>query len=382
MHNMLRVCLFAVFAVGMPSQSTLVVGGPTGLPQIRQALAIALPGDVIEVHPGTYAQFTANVGVTIRAVSPGTVNIVPDPQYFGPCLLCGHEARTVLAPPAGQSLHVVGLVFTNISAAGVRTWLEIRGGRTTLDGCHVYGWAQAAVSALWIEDAHAHLQDCFVSYGAFSSGFAGIYALNSVVTAVDTRVQVVGPFTNGHCLKLSGTTFQGSRLTLSSIGESCVVANGAPVWISDSQIYGGGPNHCTILGAVELSRCTLLSTTATCGLSGNGASQLGIGRPAALQAGGTFQLDFRTEANGFVLVFAGSELATVSWAPLLVQPSWLQETTSFPVTLLLADVHGAASVSWPIPAGPGITNQKLWFKGLSGWSFPLQVSPPVGGVVR
>lgn len=382
MRNLLFACPFAVFAVGLPSQSTLVVGGPTGLPQIRQALAIAQPGDVIEVLPGTYAQFTANVGVTIRAVSPGSVVIVPDPQYYGPCLLCGDEARTVLAPPAGQSLHVVGLVFTNISTAGVRTWLEVRGGRTTLDGCHVQGWAQAASAALWIEDAHAHLQDCSVYYQAYASGFAGIHALDSVVTAVDTRVQVGGPFTNGHCLKLPGTTFQGSRLTLSSISETCVVAGGAPVWISDSDIWGGSTNHCTITGAVELSRCTLPTTPVACGLSGNGPSQLGIGRPAALQAGGTFQLDFRTEANGFVLVFAGPELATVSWGPLLVQPSWLQEATSFPVTLLLADAQGAASVSWPIPAGPGITNQKLWFKGLSGWTFPLQVSPPVGGVVR
>jgi hypothetical protein len=381
-RKLLFACPFAVFAVGIPSQSTWVVGGAGGLPQIRQALAVAQPGDTIEVRPGTYAQFTAAVGVTIRAVSPGTVLIVPDPAYYGPCLLCNHEARTVLAPPVGQSLHVSGLVFTNQSAAGVTTWLEVRDGRVTLDECTVYGVGLSPSACVWIVDAHVHLQDCFVSYGAYASGFAGIHAVDSVVTAVDTRVQVVGPFTNGHCLRLPGTTFQGSRLTLSGIGESCVVAGGAPVWISDSQLSGGGPNHCTVTGAVELSRCTLWPPTAGCGVSGNGGSQLGVSRPSALQAGGTFQLDFQTTANGFVLVFAGPELAAESWAPLLVQPSWLQEATSFPVTLLLADAQGAVSVSWPIPAGPGITNQKLWFKGLSGWSFPLQVSPPVGGVVR
>jgi hypothetical protein len=39
-------------------------------------------------------------------------------------------------------------------------------------------------------------------------------------------------------------------------------------------------------------------------------------------------------------------------------------------------------VSWPIPAGPGIVDLQLWFKGLSGWTFPLQASPPAGGVAR
>ena len=382
MRNPLFACLLPVLAVGIPAQSTWVVGGVGGLPQIRQALAVAQPGDVIEVHPGTYAQFTADVGVTIRALTPGSVLIVPDPAYYGPCLLCGQAARTVQAPPAGQSLHVTGLVYTNVSATGLSTWLEVRDGRVTLDECGVGGRALAPSACVWIEDAHVHLQKCVVSYQAYASGFAGIHAVDSVVTAVDTRVQVQGPFTNGHCLRLPGTTFQGSRLTLAGIGETCVVAGGAPVWISDSQISGGSQNHCTITGAVELARCTLFPPAAACGVVGSGTSLLGVGRPAALQAGATFQLDFQTTANGFVLVFAGPELAAESWAPLLVQPSWLQEATSFPVTLLLADAEGAASVAWPIPAGPGITNQKLWFKGLSGWSFPLQVSPPVGGVVR
>jgi hypothetical protein len=381
-RKLLFACPFAVFAVGIPSQSTWVVGGPSGLLQIRQALAVAQPGDVIEVYPGTYAQFRAEVGVTIRAVSPGSVMIVPDPAYYGPCLVCSHEARTLLAPPAGQSLHVTGLTFTNLSATGLSTWLEIRDGRVTLDECQVGGLALAPSACVRIEDAHVHLQNCVVTFPAYLSGFAGIQAVDSVVTAVDTQVQVLGPFTNGHCLRLSGSTFQGSRLNLRSITESCVVAAGGAVWISDSQISGGGTNHCTITGAVELARCTLSPPIAACGVSGSGTSLLGVGRPAPLQAGGTFQLDFQTTANGFVLVFAGPELAAESWAPLLVQPSWLQEATSFPVTLLLADAQGVASVSWPIPAGPGISNQKLWFKGLSGWSFPLQVSPPVGGVVR
>jgi hypothetical protein len=56
------------------TQTTRLVG-PAGLAQIRDALAISSPGDVIQVQPGTYAQFTVSIGVTIRALIPGTVNI-------------------------------------------------------------------------------------------------------------------------------------------------------------------------------------------------------------------------------------------------------------------------------------------------------------------
>jgi hypothetical protein len=381
-RSLLLACPFAAVAVGLPSQATLVVGGTGGFTQIRHALAVAQPGDTIEVHAGSYAQFTANVGVTIRALVPGTATIVPDPAFYGPCLLCGLEARTVLAPPAGQSLHVVGIAFNYLPPAPGGAWLEIRGGRVTLDECAVLGQGLSPSRCVLVQDAAAHFQRCTVDYQAYASGFAGIQAVNSVVTAVDTRVQAHGPFTNGHCLRLTDTTFQGSRLTLAGIGESCVVASGAPVWISDSQLTGGGANHCVVDGAVQLSRCALWPPAGACGLTGSNASLLGVHRPAALAAGGTFQLDFQAEPNAFVLVFAGAELAAVSWAPLLVQPSWLQEATSFPVTVLLTDAQGAASVSWAIPSGPGITNQKLWFKGLTGWSFPLQVSPPVGGVAR
>ena len=382
MRSLLFACPFAVIAVGLPSQATLVVGGTNGFTQIRSALAVAQPGDVVEVHAGTYAQFTANVGVTIRALVPGTVTIVPDPAFYGPCLLCSLEARTLLAPPAGQALHVAGLTFVNSAPGSVQTWVEISSGRVTLDQCAVQGAALAPSRCLLVQDAAAHLQDCTVSYQAYASGFAGIQAVDSVVTAVDTRVQAFGPFTNGHCLRLSDTTFQGSRLALAGIGESCVVASGAPVWISDSQLSGGGANHCVVDGAVELARCTLWPPAGACGLTGTGAPLLGVHRPTALAAGATFQLDFQAAPSAFVLVFAGAELATVSWGPLLAQPSWLHEASSFPVTVLLTDVQGAASVSWPIPSGPGITNQKLWFKGLTGWELPLQVSPPVGGVVR
>lgn len=382
MRKLIFFCLLSVVVVALPSQATHVVG-PGGLPQIRDAVAIAAPGDIILVHPGTYAHFTANVGVTMRALVPGTVIIEADPVYFGPCLTCFLEARTVLAPPAEQELHVVGFSFPNrVKGLSWYTQLSIASGRVTLDNCGISG----RVNPLRIEDATVHLQGCSISYIAFSSGAYGIRATNATLTAVDTSIGISGPFTNGHGVILEQSVLHGSHLTISTVSESALLSIGSSVWISDSTISTYGPNDCAIDASASstwLNRCTVTSTLGSnCSTFASATSQLAVTRPDPLQAGATFTLDWQTEPNGFVAVFAGPKLATVNWGPLLVQPSWLDHQTSFAAVLLLADSNGAATVSWPIPAGPAITGLSLWLEGFSGWTLPLQVSPVVGGIVR
>lgn len=93
-------CLPLVVAVGLPAQTTHLVG-PGGLPQIRNALANAAPGDLIHVQPGTYAQFDANVGVTIRALVPGTVTIAYD-IAFAPAGCSANPFCGVIEGPGGQ----------------------------------------------------------------------------------------------------------------------------------------------------------------------------------------------------------------------------------------------------------------------------------------
>lgn len=387
MRKLIFLCLLSVVAVALPSQATHVVG-PGGLPQIRDAVAIAAPGDIILVHPGTYAHFTVNVGVMMRALVPGTVIIKADPSYFGPCLGCSLEARTELAPPAGQELHVVGFNFPN-SVQGLSwfTQLSITSGRVTLDDCGIGGAALGVgVTMLRIQNATVHLQGCGIGYTAYASGASGILATNATLTAVDTSIYSAGPFTNGHGLILEQSVLHGSHLTISTISESALLSIGSSVWISDSTISTYGPNDCAIDASASstwLNRCTVTSTLGSnCSTFASATSQLAVTRPAPLQAGATFTLDWQTEPNGFVAVFAGPKLATVNWGPLLVQPSWLDHQTSFAAVLLLADGNGAATVSWPIPAGPAITGLSLWLEGLSGWTLPLQVSPVVGGIAR
>lgn len=105
-------------------------------------------------------------------------------------------------------------------------------------------------------------------------------------------------------------------------------------------------------------------------------------RPAPLTQAATFALTFQTDANGFVGIFASPRLGALAVATILEQLSWLDETQSFAVALLVADAQGTATTSWAIPALPGGGTVSLWFKGISGPSLPLQTSPVVGGVLR
>ncbi len=406
MRSLLTGCLPLVIAVGLPSQTTHLVG-PGGLPQIRDALAIAAPGDVIHVLPGTYAHFDANVGVTIRALTPGTVTVTYDPAFMPPgcslslnCLFA--QGPTHLQPPAGQTLHVVGVDFAPNSSpsGGPRHRVVVNGGRVTFDQCSFRSGHSVPLS---IANATVHMQDCEASCQAFVYGGSpapGVAATNSDVTAVDCLFYgtMAAPIGAGQFpqegLWLQSSRLHGSGLLItggsvafpgsSLIGSPALSLNGpCPVWLSDSTIIAG-PSECAIDGATattRVDRCTITSNATGCGTGVTTPFLLGVERPNALQPGATFTLNYRTEPNGFVLIFASGELGTVDFGPFLEQPSWLGENTSFVAGLVVADATGLATASWPIPTGP-FTDLTLWFKGISGFTLPLQASPPAGGVVR
>ena len=93
-----------------------------------------------------------------------------------------------------------------------------------------------------------------------------------------------------------------------------------------------------------------------------------------------FALEFRTEPNGFVGVFASAGLDTLT-APQLEQPVWLSSATCFALDMLSADANGLATGSWSVPAGTYFAGERLWLQGFSG-PLPMQTSPVVGGIVR
>lgn len=399
MRLLRTACLCTVGAVGLPAQTIHLVG-PGALPQIRDALAIAAPGDVVHVLPGTYAHFAASVGVTIRALVPGTVNVVYDPTFQTPgcaqsliCLLS--EGATDLTVPAGQALHLVGLTFEATEIPGLlipaRHRVVVHAGRVTFDQCVLRASNTVVLRAT---NASVHLQSCVVTARPLSSpaGGTAIVAQDTDLTAIDCSM-VGGPSQGGMVMagegiRLTGGTLHGSNLEIrggailfpSSGADALALNSTGAVWLTDSLLSGG----CPLLPAgQQLSRCTLVATSRNCPpVPPSSVALLGVSRPLPLQAGSVFTLAYVTEPNAFVAVVASTSLSRLDLPSLLVQPSWLEQPPSFLAGLVLADASGHATASWPIPAGPGIADQRLWFMGLSGSTFPLQVSPPAGGVAR
>jgi hypothetical protein len=80
---------------------------------------VAQAGDTILVHPGTFAHFTMNVGVTLRAVTPGTVDIHYDMTYWPPgcpsMANCTSEGPTRFNIPVGQEALVQGIPVEGVA---------------------------------------------------------------------------------------------------------------------------------------------------------------------------------------------------------------------------------------------------------------------------
>ena len=90
----------------------------------------------------------------------------------------------------------------------------------------------------------------------------------------------------------------------------------------------------------------------------------------------------RLTRSWLVFVLAGFSLGNTDLGPVLAQPTWLGTNDDFLLALLPADASGAAVGNFPIPNNTAFTNLRLWFEGISGTTLPLEVSPPVGGLVR
>lgn len=383
------------------SQATLLVG-PSGLPEIRDAVAIAAPGDTVLIEPGTYAHFAATVGVTIRAVTPGTVTVAYDPAFAPPP--CGvacavAEGATLLLPPSGQTLHVTDLVFdaNTASVSGISVHHRVAvSGRVTLDRCEI----RSKTFALRADNATVHLQDCTVAAQGGASGPAAIFAINSDISIVGgsfygagapgqppSSLAGVAILVAGSRLQMSGATASGGTSAPGGLGQAAVSATfSSSAWISDSTLSGGS-GSCAVAtqaGPLRLSRCTVVdgAGSSNCLASPIGPPMLGIDRLGPLSPGSTFSLGFTTTPNTLVAVLANHTLGTLDAPTVLALPWWLEAGTSFSAALVLADQNGEANVSWTIPAGPGIAGLALWFQGVSGLDFPLQTSPVVGGIVR
>ncbi len=368
-----------VLGAAVAAQTTHTVGAG-GFATIAAALAAAAPGDVIVVQPGSYGPFQATFGVTIRGAIPDSVAV----------------DTSNVSCPTGQCIHLVDLAFPA---------LFVDGGTCTLDRCVVgAGGVNPIHAGLAATSTRLRLQQCTLGgvsqpYTPFGT-FPALRATSCAVTAIDSTFRGLdgassfgGPgypavllhdsTLHGSGLSLAGGNASGNGLALP--GPALSASGASTFWICDSTLTGGAaasvpsvPAACPVEAtAGRLARCTLQPACPP-PVPTNGA-MLGAHRVGPLHSGGAFQLDFATEPNGFVGVFATTLLGAAAFVE-LEQPVALDVATVIPLAVLVADGAGLASGSWTLP--PGTANLALWLQGVAWGPLPLQLSPAAGGVVR
>lgn len=375
------------------AQTTLAVG-PGGFAQIRDALAVAAPGDVVLVQPGTYAQFTANVGVTIRAAVPGTVVIdlnlsVLPPTCTGLCIIA--ESATRFHPPAGQTVHCEGLTFTSVAPPAFPPHQVLaEGGTVSFTNCTL---RSNFTSALTATQARVHLQDCTLESLGTGNGWPPLVAYTSTITAV--RCALTASQTTwsnvGAALWLRDSNLQGSQLQLrgglfgfGALGAAALDLDAtSSAWISDSQLTSGATNTCPVVnngGSGRIDRSVLLPSLATCS-SLPTALVLGIDSATPPRVGMPFVVDFRTAPNQLIGLYASSELGNGALPGLADQPLGIESSGAWFAGLVTADANGFASAAWTLPNGPFV-GLPLFVLGVGLAPPRVELSPPVGGVVR
>lgn len=369
MRTLAAVCLTTVTAVGLPSQTTHLVG-PGGFPTIDAAIAAAAPGDIVLVQAGAYGSLAVDKGLVIRGL--GAVYV----QTLTP--LTWHV-------PAGQVLEVQDIHLTG----GV----TIGSGQVALTGCQVSGQVFGAPTpALRVQNAGVHLVDCIVTANSGASALPAVEAAQADVTAVGCTFAVswfgAAP---PAVADLQTSRFAASHCTFQSTQAGGLDAPGiragtfCQVWLTDSAITTG-PDACALAGSgamFRVERCVLSPTTATsCGVLQGGPTQLGIEAATELQNGAPYTLHFTGQPFQWIAVHASTGLATTPLPTFFEQPLQLDLTSFWFVGLYPTDFDGTASVTWNMPVGLFV-DTPLWLEAITiEATFPWQVAPVVGGIVQ
>jgi len=111
------------------------------------------------------------------------------------------------------------------------------------------------------------------------------------------------------------------------------------------------------------------------------APLLGVETLGQVVGGATYSVRFRGPANGFVAVFASSQLGLLS-VPEVQQPIMIDPASAFAAGFSVLDATGSAVLGWAIPPSPAVVGLPIWFQGVSGQAAPFLLSPVAGGLVR
>ena len=352
MKTLLTLALLTATPHCLPAQTTFLVG-PSGLPTIGDAIALASDGDVILVEPGAYGPMViVDKSLTVRALVPGSVDT-------GGGL--GNFLATLTKPQI--TVHLVGIQLRSIAGTNVRL---------TLEQC-----TTNAANGLLVTDGVCHVRQCTLQATPFALEVPALGLRNSHATILDSEVRGAGV---GPAIAMIESTLQVSGSALFGGPDSAAAVRGdadSTLWLSDTSATGTASGCALQIADARIFRSTVAPA---CPATPRGLV-LGTSQSQSLQAGAPVTFEFTTAPFHLVAVLASTGLATTS-------VGWIEQDLQlafgglFSADLLLANSQGNAVRTWTLPTSTALVDSALWLQGLSGYSLPLQAGPVAGGVVR
>lgn len=365
------------------AQATRTVGAGQQYTTIQAAIDAANPGDTVAVHAGSYATFLLTKSLTVRAEPLGAVVEVNDPVFQVPA--GGHARIAGLRCLRSTSCYLAGLTsFEQCEFLGVSPYpnVLVQDGSATFwrcrvaDGiggirairahvsivqtditCAAAGFYLATMSALRLDDSHAHISSSTLTAGRgfdFAGSWPGILALgSSILDVVDSTV--------------TGADYTGTTATV--IGAPAIRVGAGSV---------GRHWRCVLTPGTTANGAGLASESIATPLLGCTV------REPALTPGSSLTADFRAEPTAAVLVVAAFGLATPAATPFVQQMHWgFTAPAGQVLALAFADSQGQATHALGIPASPIFLGVGVWLTGAElGQAASIVLSPPVGGVIR
>jgi hypothetical protein len=397
-------CLLAVLPAG--AQTVLRVGTGQPFAQIHQATAVAAPGDAIEVSAGYYQPFGLTVGATLRAVLGAIVVVQPTAPG---------TTTTRFAIPAGQRARICGLTFANPSSTSTQpsqfVLVDVGDGVVSFENCAMAGYG--GVAALTVFRGNVTLRACTLVHGANAllARFARVAAvqcgfLSDDAAQINSVANMAISLDNSQ-LQMTGCNAHGGNgspvFPYPANGSGIALVGASDAWLEGSSITGGdvfpgspAPGAIGLrndgTGLVRHRRCPIAG-----GLGGGTFGQapaitgqalaipvLGIAAsPAGLVLGTSYAVTVAAEPQAPTILLATFGLSTPVQDPVIDAWHWgLGPQAIAFANFTIADAAGHTTLTGAVPNSPALRDIGVWFTALSGPSLPLDVSPPVGGVVR
>ncbi len=259
------VCLLLALGLGAPI-SAAIIQVPGNQPTIQLAINAALPGDVIQVQPGTYVENIDFLGKSLSLQSVGGPEVT---TIDGSALTRGAGEGSTIICDSGETSSTQLIGFTITGGSG-RLVGVLDGGGSLLGNFTVGG-------GLLAQGGSPSVQDCLFTgnsaqFGAgayFESG--GPASMTSCEFVSNSGLQGSGLYLRllTGLSSISGCTFQGNDAA--TAGGGLMIEDAGAV-ISGSAFTG---NSAILGGGATLQRGVVLITSST--FSGNSATLLGGG---------------------------------------------------------------------------------------------------------